>query len=289
MSPSRRAWLALAPVPAAAVGAAAAHASGVPLEAFAPNAVALGLGAGAYLVLTRASSTLSPRVMTWGPVVALLAIGATMLAPGIDGVHRWLPLGPFRLNVSAAVLPWLLGGLVTAGESGRPAVLALVGAAQLIHLAQPDAAQATALALGALPVFPFLRFLRSLAFDDFPRAGLLGVALFVVAALAWERRDPLPGVPHVEGILAVIAARGPAWIAGAALAAVALFAPGLAALFSPDRSTALLGESMTLALGGAFGVAALSGRYPLPVFGAGAGPILGWWAWAILLGRRRWV
>jgi len=57
-----------------------------------------------------------------------------------------------RLNISAAFVPWLALGFLGSTPGARSLSIVLMGVTQLIHFAQPDAAQATALAAGALPV-----------------------------------------------------------------------------------------------------------------------------------------
>jgi cell division protein FtsW (lipid II flippase) len=120
------------------VGATVVHAHGVAPVAFLPNAIALAVGAAGFLWLTRPSRRPARSAAAiWPAVAAALAIAATLAAPGIAGVHRWLPLGP----------------LISDGDRRRRWLgLGLAGAMQVIHLAQPDAGQATALALGTLPL-----------------------------------------------------------------------------------------------------------------------------------------
>jgi hypothetical protein len=197
--------------------------------------------------------------------VALLAL--TLVAPGDEGVHRWLAVGPVRLNVSAAVLPWIVVVLATAEGAARGRALVLACAAQVIHVAQPDAAQATALACAALPLV-----LRRQA-----RATAGVAALLALAAIAWTRRDPLFPVDHVERVLVIAWARGPLWTAAVGAAALALFVPAMAAANG-------LGAAAALYLAGAMS-AACFGHFPVPVLGAGAGPILGWFALTIGLAR----
>jgi hypothetical protein len=230
----------------------------------------LVVGGAGFLWVTRPARGAAP-LPAWLPVALVVAVASTLAAPGIDGVHRWLSLGPLRINASAALAPWLLLGLAD-GERGRrwAAAVIVVGA---VHLAQPDAAQATALACGAIP--PLLG-----GAARHRRAAITGatvlVVLFVLAGAAWSRPDPLPALPHVERVLAL--ARGPLGVAAAALAVAALFAPALDAWRGGGRGR-LVGAGAALYLAGQLG-ATFAGNYPVPVMGAGAGPVLGWWALA---------
>ncbi|HVX94676.1 MAG TPA: hypothetical protein VHK47_07185 [Polyangia bacterium] len=97
----------------------------------------------------------------------------------------------------------------------------------------------------------------------------LASALF--AGATWLRPDPLPAVDHVERIL------GLAWSSGALTTAAALAAIGALFVSLPIARAPTAG----LYLGVAFAVTFL-GNFPVPVLGAGAGPVLGWYALAAL-------
>ncbi|MBK8237774.1 MAG: hypothetical protein IPK74_19760 [Deltaproteobacteria bacterium] len=260
------AWSWFAPLPAVAVGLAIALAHGVPWSAYAPNLAALGLVA-IVAALARLRPGAGSRAIAWAPVVASVAIACTLLAPGIDGVHRWLGLGGLRVHASSAFAPWLLVRC-TSWPSWRArlsrAALVLV---QLVHVAQPDAGQATALAIGALPLL--------LAGVGVPRRVdvPLAAALLVLAAVAWSRADPLAPVDHIERILVLAFAGGWMWTVAAALAIVALVLPlAIAARgHGPAAWAAVVYLLATVAV-------TFLGAFPVPVLGAGAAPVLGWYA-----------
>ena len=263
----------LAPIPATLVGAATAHAQGVSLVAFLPNLAVLVAGGAGFLWLTRPERAAAPPA--WLPVAVVVAVAATLVAPGIAGVHRWLPLGPLRINASVALAPWLFWGLADEARwRGAATATIAVGA---MHLAQPDAAQATALACGAIPLL--LGVARRHRRAAVAGASLLAV-LLVLAGAAWSRADPLPALPHVERVLVLALGRGPLWAAAAALAVAALFAPALDA-WRGGGGGRLVGAVAALYLAGQLG-ATFVGNYPVPVVGAGAGPVLGWWALATI-------
>jgi cell division protein FtsW (lipid II flippase) len=266
-----RRWLWGVPVAATLVGAANASAHGVSVGAFLPNVVALLGGCAGFLWLTRARRD-QPA---WLPAALLVAVAATLVAPGIAGVHRWLPLGPLRVNASAALAPWLLLALADADRARRWGAVAAAVGVQAVHLVQPDAAQATALALGALPLL--LGRVGNLRVGITVAAILLGLA-----AAAWSRPDPLPALPHVERVLSLTVARGPLWAAAGALATAALFAPALLGLRGSGHG---VGAGAALYLAGQLG-ATFVGNYPVPVLGAGAGPVLGWWGLAAICHAR---
>lgn len=269
--PRRRLWLLLAPLPATAVGLVVARAFGVSWTAYAPNVA--GALMGILLFYFYAVQRASSEAFVWMAGVASMAIWVTLLGPSMDGVHRWLALGPLRLNVSAAVAPWLLGGLCAPGGS-RTRAAAFVLVAQAAHVVQPDAGQATALAAGAVPLL--------LGSPQMTRAvrGALAVVVSLAAAAAWLRDDPLPAVEHVERILVLASMKGPAVLTAAVLAGVVLLLPFVALVQGRPRDA--VGFALLLYLLASF-VVTFVGSFPVPVFGAGAGPVIGWYA---LLGVR---
>jgi hypothetical protein len=206
---------------------------------------------------------------------ALALLAATLLFPSLEGVHRWLSLGPVRLNASAVTLPWILLALrMLLGQARLGLALGLVAMPQLIHISQPDAGQATAFSAGVLVLFSTTR--------SIPKGwSVAGSAIAVIGtALAWGRADPLGAVPHVERILHLAADQGVTWLLAALVALGGLFLPmvhGVAWLRSTRSEAAAMAVSLGAYFGGALAVTEL-GNFPVPVLGAGAGHVLGWYS-----------
>jgi hypothetical protein len=114
------------------------------------------------------------------------------------------------------------------------------------------------------------------------------------ALLTWLRPDPLGAVPHVERILHLASSQGLPWLLAALMAVGWLLVPvvhGSVWLHKARSESAPVATALALYLGATFAVTEL-GNFPVPVLGAGAGPVLGWYsALAILrstcLGQRR--
>jgi cell division protein FtsW (lipid II flippase) len=180
-----RPWALFAPLPATMVGVAIAGAHGISWVSYAPNLLGLLLGIGLFYITQRGTDE---KLTAWMPGVAAAAIFATLLGPGIDGVYRWLSVGPLRLNASSALAPWLLIGVSASGERLRTRVIVPVLVAQVAHAMQPDAGQATALAAGLVPLLVHPSRIK-------PTMGIpLAFAVTLLAAAAWLRHDPLPAV-----------------------------------------------------------------------------------------------
>jgi hypothetical protein len=262
------------------IGAWVARAHGVSPKAFGANIVAAALGIVLAALVGRRAWNHPGRLalVLAAPAFALLA--ATFLSPSLEGVHRWIALGPVRLNASAVTLPWLLLALRVLLSQARPGLaLGLVAMTQLIHISQPDAGQATAFSAGVLVLLSTTR--------SIPKGWSVAGSVIAVlgTAWAWGRADPLGAVPHVERILHLAAGQGVPWLLAALMALGALFLPmifGVAALRSTRSEDAAMALSLGVYFGGTLAVTEL-GNFPVPVLGAGAGHVLGWYSALIIL------
>lgn len=266
--PARLPYL-LAPVPALVVGVLTMRMSDVPAVLWGQNLAAWAVGTLLCLGLWRTRS--SPGQGRWfdfAAVLTLAALAATLLAPGVDGVHRWVPLGPVRLHAAAVLLPLLLVAMHGLAQArGWWISTAVAAGVMLLLLLQPDAAQAIAFAAGCLVLL-----LPPAGRDPLRLAAML--VLPVLAGLAWLRRDPLAPVPYVEGIVELAAGLGAGWVVAAVVSLLVLPLP----FFHAGRGTR---NRVGLALGAYVAItvlAAFHGNFPVPVMGYGVSPILGYLA-----------
>ncbi len=200
--------------------------------------------------------------------LALVVICASLFAPGIDSVHRWISLGPhFRLNVSMAFVPILLFTSIYSHQIWTPVGM---GCLSLIYVLQPDAGQATAFASAAIII---------LSFDRSKWVSLrIGASLIfiVLTIIAWTRPDPLPQIPHVEQIVRLAYSQGPLTITAVLFAIALLMSPFVWILLNstspPEKAFA---RSSLCWFSVSYLVTEL-GNFPVPVIGAGAAPVLGW-------------
>src|SRR5262245_20807902 len=146
----RAALLWLAPLAAGALG----------LAVIAPvvTPVKLALQAGALLAGALLAAGLAAlgreRLRAAAPAAAaaaLLVLAAPLAGEGLEGVRRWIDVGPVRVHASSLASPALLAGAAALLPRGRGlASVALLLAAQALHALHPDAGQATALAAGGV-------------------------------------------------------------------------------------------------------------------------------------------
>jgi hypothetical protein len=272
--------LALAPIPALAAGIvvmAAVPPIPLPRSVLAANILAALAGIALFLLNARAEGALVRRCLPSFAIFGAGLMAATLVAPDLDGVHRWLFVGPLRMHASALAIPVILAaiGRIARCPESRLQIgfaIGLAAFAQAVHVLQPDAGQASAFALGCLALGG--RHTKAVVTKPIAYLSILG------AALAWTRRDPLGPVPHVEGIVQLATELDPS-VAQAAVVAVLLPAAALGVIVWRRRGTAIVSRAVGGYLVGAAFVP-LFGAFPFPILGAGVSPIVGTYLGLIL-------
>lgn len=222
----------------------------------------------------------------WGAAIlfsaATLVLGA-VLAVGIelDGVRRWLALGPVNLQPALVLCPLLLA--IAGSREGRHWRVAILLPLVLVA-AQPDAASAVALAVGVAAMMASASNRARKGWSRRRIATAIGaVALAVVGLVAWGIQTP-PPVAFVEGTAGIAALSG-GIAALLHFLAVALAVVALLVRHDP-AGAALAGYVATAA------VAAIFWAFPMPIAGAGPshligfGIAIGWLATRDRLARR---
>jgi hypothetical protein len=267
---------AAASLAAVASGAATLAATGHPFGLWVRNPIAwlVGLALGTGWMLLRISLPLARVILG----VAFAAVASTFLAPAQDGVHRWIDVRAFHINVAALLLPAAVVALGFSGIWSRTGLTCVAAIAVLLVL-QPDASQATSFLVAVIIL---------LGGSTAARAGRITAiaAAVLVAAIAWSRPDPLQPVAEVEGIFVLAEAVSPVLAAVAALALAATF---LAPLCIGNTGGGAHGNA-ALALTGYFASAAICpifGAFPVPLVGLGMSFPLGYWLGIALLCANR--
>ena len=261
---------AVASLAAVAAGAGTLAVAGLPSGSWLRNPIAWGVGAllgGCVFVGGRSSWVRSAALL-----IAPVGLAATLLAKPVEGVHRWIDLGPLHVNVAAVLLP---AAIVAAGLLGITSRLALVAmpAVAILLLFQPDASQAIGFAVAGGLLLVHSRAPAAI------RASL-GAAFVAGALLTCLRANPLQPVREVEEIFGLAREVAPAL---AALGALALAATAAVPLWlARGRHT----DDAAIALCGYFIVTELApfvGAYPVPLVGLGMSFPIGWWLGVALL------
>jgi len=256
------AWtLLLTPMPALTLGVLVMRTQGVPVRSWAQHGL-LGLAAlaGAGWLSRFLRGGVPKAWVVLAILVPFLMLGGTFLNEGVEGIHRWVRLGPVLIHSASLAAPLLLLVLGRpSGERGFLAALGLGGGVALALALQPDAAQTTA----------FSGAMLALWWRQRTPATWFGV-LFLLGcvALAWSRPDGLAPVRHVEGIV-MLAAKGGMPLLLVALATLAVLP--LPFFLHGDPRARALGVYFTACL-----LTPLLGAFPVPVMGFGASPMLGY-------------
>jgi hypothetical protein len=275
----RSVLLALSPILAIVTGWMAAFQADVGTVAFVGNLVGIGVGCCFIFCAVFLSKLLkSYPVQFMSFVVA--GISSTLLGPGLEGIHRWQAFGPMQLHLGYILTPLAVSLLFGVREDKRLAIRVLGFILTLVFCWQPDSALATSwnlVFIGAL-----LKDLRKGCIPIF-----LISTLVIMTAITWIQHDPLVAVPQVESIFRLIAAAGSLEIKLAFIAGLLLASPFVSfSLFKDDDNrpfrVAILIYSVLLF------ASSLLGNFPVPIFGAGISPVIGWYvALALISGAHQ--
>ena len=219
-----------------------------------------------FAFLSLAAVKLHVRIPAVAVVAAsMLLLLLTLLGPGMEGVHRWLRLPVFSLNIAAVVLPVSIAAFVQLLRE-KQIVFASVGIAgiALMLCLQPDASQLLAFSVSMIIVLIVM---------DMPKIwkGCICGLLLLLTILSWFRPDPLSPVSYTEGILLIL--RGQSVILFVLGIIALLCLPGclLTEGFRKRRLTETgIGMYYLLTI-----LSSFTGRFPVPFMGYGVSAILG--------------
>jgi hypothetical protein len=265
-----------APIPALIIGVVTMRQLGVGTSAWSMNLGAAAIGLLVFALIRGLALPANRSAWCVMTIGSMTAIVLTFASGGLDGIYRWVSIGGFGLHASAIVAPIIIASVGTA-PSQHLAMATAVVTASLLAL-QPDAAQASSFAAACGVIL-----MHDLRLVWYERIGSL-VALIACSVVSLVREDPLKPVRHVEGILEVVTARGPAW---AMLATVTLLLLPMPYLLSWARRR----QSLALALGVYVAMVTIAptwGTFPVPILGYGVSPILGYYIGLALYARRTW-
>lgn len=203
--------------------------------------------------------------------VSVLLLGLTFLGPNIDGVHRWLRLPFFTLNIAAIVIPIAIAAFYRLIDEKRfvISVIGIIVIAFLLYL-QPDASQLLAFSL------PMIVLLLRSNISKIIKAGSSAI-LFLLALKSWLCLDTLQPVNYTEGVLTMLRDLSAVLYF---IGIVALFWVPVYFLISSTRKNKNICIGITmyywLMISSTF-----IGNFPVPFMGYGISPILGFYIFLI--------
>jgi cell division protein FtsW (lipid II flippase) len=201
-------------------------------------------------------------------VLGTVALIATLFGAEVEGVRRWLDIGPLHINAAALFLPALIVALAAIRIQSRPGlvVTVLTGA---VLLTQPDASQLTSFAVAASVLV-----VRSALASRWKAFAILVAVAFALGG--WMRPDATTPVAEVEQIFAMCAAVSPilALLAGLALAGAAVAPLSFSsAIGHATRDGAVALSAYFVAVS----IVPFCGWFPVPLVGLGMSFPIGWW------------
>lgn len=199
-------------------------------------------------------------------VTIMILLLLTFLDSGIEGVHRWLTLGPISINISNVFLPLLLilfSTLLSKNQWWQSYIIVLT--TSLLLVLQPDASTVTAFVISTLVLFIWSTNQYSIRF-----AMLLIPLTFAI--ISWIFIDNLAPVPYVEDILFMAKDLGFLWFIIALISLIILILPFL---FFPPKKQKIISISLGIYFLTLL-ITTFFGHFPVILMGYGISPIIGY-------------
>ena len=253
--------------PAIIIGAVAMHINNVPISIYMQNILCLIiLGLISYIAIWKDCkfNKNTPIIFT---IISVILLLLTFINPGIEGVHRWVSIGPISLYASSIVLPIIIINLWKIVDKKNNnlciSLISVIGISIILAL-QPDASMITAF---AIPMIILFWNNSNNIFRIFIIVFLSGLTIF-----SWIFLDGIAPVSYVEGIIELVKNMGMIWFVFGIATLVILPLPFI--LF-PVKEYKLL----SLCIGIYFYIILVStifGNFPVPLMGYGVSPIIGY-------------
>ncbi|MDC7286858.1 cell division protein [Blautia schinkii] len=204
-------------------------------------------------------------------VVSAFLLGLTFLGPNMEGVHRWLRLPFFTLNISTIVMPITIVAFYKLIEENK-FLISTIGiiVIEFLLCLQPDASQLSAFSLAIIILLLKSNISKIVK-------SIFSVTLFLLTLKSWIWLDTLQPVNYTEGILTMVLDLS-----------VVLYIIGIAALFFIPVYFLIFCQkkSRNICVGitiyyWVMILATFIGNFPVPFMGYGISPILGFYIFLI--------
>lgn len=215
-----------------------------------------------YLLFTKKKQFSKGNMFLNTVLIALLVL--PFLFDGIEGVHRWVTVGPINIYIASVVLPFFIIQLWKLALHNREGyTLGLVFITLLLLVFQPDAGQLTAFACASAIIV-----WKKIGTGMIRIFSIVLITIFVI--YSWVFLDELAPISYVEDIIFLVADLGMIWFVLGILSLLLLLLPFV-----------LVGKKniISITVGVYFLMAMLVtffGNFPLPIMGYGISPIIGY-------------
>ncbi len=243
------------------IGIIGAESSGISYLKFIPNIIGIILGLLLFIFVLKFNFYLHEYIFEL-TLIAVACMSLTFIFEGIEGVNRWLKIGPMLINISSIIIPLLLYNYFKFEQSNLYKAFIPIIFASVILVFQPDAGQSLALIFGMLPFLPTITKTR--------KAIVFWVFMLFSSTIVWFQPDPLMPVEHVENIFALISRSQYFGEVLVVISVMSIFAP---IVFIGNLTSKLTLSIVFYFFGGL--VATLFGHFPVHIIGAGISPVLG--------------
>lgn len=268
-------------LPSVVIGSMAMHFNGISTIIWSQNIVGLLIaGFISYYMLQRKPKIERGKSSSFTVLISIILLLLTFLDIGLDGVHRWISIGPIKFYIGSIVMPILIIELwrILQTQNWWIPTIITIGVSVLLVL-QPDASQTTAF------LIPMLIILFSEANNNIYRYFAISV-LPLLIIVPWIFLDNLSPVVYVEDILILVSNMGFLWLV---LGIISLVILPLPFILVPQENFKLL----SISLGIYFMLILIStilGNFPVPLMGYGISPIIGYFiaiTWLIKTKKNR--
>lgn len=252
-------------LPAIIIGTIAMHMNNVPISIYIQNILCfLILGLSSYFLLKskyRFYGTKSITVI----ITSIIALLFTFVNSGIEGVHRWISIGPIRMYVSVIVIPIIIISLRSLLRKGKLLITIIsIICVSIILVLQPDASMITAFSIPSI----------ILLWNEIKKTQWFLITLFLggLTISTWIFLDGLAPVAYVEGILKLVLNMGILWFIIGISSLIIILIPFF---IFPSKENKML----SICFGTYFAIILISnvfGNFPVPLMGYGVSTIIGY-------------
>jgi hypothetical protein len=209
------------------------------------------------------------RKSNYGIIIIILILVLyvlTFIDLGIDGVHRWLSIGPINLYISSIFAPILIIEFWTLLKSNNDLLVGVITVIVAILLVlQPDASQLTAFSI------PMIIILFSKIKNKILSCFIIGILIFLVI-ISWILLDSLPAVIYVEEIVGLVMDMGLIWSILGIISLIILPMPFFFISKHNERiPSKCIGLYFVIII-----ITTFFGNFPVPLMGYGISPIIGY-------------